>query len=90
MRATPPTTPPTIAPVFVCCSGGLTDDGLAWEGVDVAKEADSSGAVDDVESGGIVDIADGTCRDVVDVVPWDVVVNVAWSRSVAGESPHPL
>jgi hypothetical protein len=45
--------------------------------------------VDDADSGGIVDIADMTCRELVVQVPWDVV-NVAWSRSVAGESPHPL
>ena len=66
--ANPPTTPPTIAPVFVCCSGELREDGLADGGADVAKEADSSVAVDEVESGGIVDIADVTCRDMVDEV----------------------
>ena len=68
MSATPPTTPPTIAPVLFCCSGKLTEDGLAGDVVDVAKEADSSAAVDDVESGGTVDITGVTCRDMVDEV----------------------
>lgn len=90
MSATPPTTPPTIAPVLFCCSGKLTADGPAGDVTDVAEEADSSAAVEDVESGGIVDIAGVTCRDVVDEVRWDVMMNVAWSRSVAGESPQPL
>lgn len=85
MSATPPTTPPTIAPVLFFCSGEFAERRLAEGMADVAESVtimdmvdvvDSITTVETVESGGIVDVAEVTCRDLVVEGPRDVV-NVA-------------